>query len=230
MGTTQDCGRSVPLRRAIGAMRREVMNALRHRVGCWRARRLTFSGMQLNVGCGKYPLPGWTNADLRPGAELVFDIRSMWPVPDGQCRRVRLEHVLEHVAYPDEARHVLRESLRVLAEGGVVLVGVPDTEKVLRAYLEGDRAEFFRLARERWHPADVRLPIEHVNYHFRDRYGEHLFAYDRQALTALLARAGFVQIHDAPFDPSVDREDREAGTLRMSGTKPLRLEVERGLP
>ncbi|GIK18470.1 MAG: hypothetical protein DYG93_11755 [Leptolyngbya sp. PLA2] len=187
---------------------------------------MDFQGKRLNLGRGKYLIPGWINADLYRRADVMFDIRARWPIPDGRMIGVRLEHVLEHVAYPDEALHVITECYRVLVPGGTVRVGVPDSEKVIGAYVAGDNAEYFRIARERWHPPEVRLPIEHVNYHFRDRYGEHLFAYDRQALSALLSRAGFIGIQPAPFDFTLDRADREEGTIRLSGTKPARLEAD----
>jgi predicted SAM-dependent methyltransferase len=179
-----------------------------------------FQGKRLNLGCGKYLIPGWINADLYRHADVMFDIRARWPIPDGRVIGVRLEHVLEHVAYPDDALHVIAECYRVLAPGGTVRLGVPDTEKAIRAHVEGDDAQYCRIARERWHPPEVQLTIEHVNYHFRDRYGGHLCAYDRQLLLNLLSRAGFVGIQSAPFDHTLDREDREAGTLRLSGTKP----------
>lgn len=217
--------RPSPLHRSLRRFLREVRYSTSHYLGCWRARRVDFQGKNLNLGCGKYLIPGWINADLYRHADVVFDIRARWPVPDGHLVGVRLEHVLEHVAYPDEALHVLAECYRVLTPGGTVRVGVPDSERAIRAYVEGDDAQYFRIARERWHPPEVRLPIEHLNYHFRDRYGEHLFAYDRQALSSVLSRVGFVGIQPAPFDHSLDRADREEGTLRLSGTRPSQQEV-----
>lgn len=213
-----------PLDRSLRGLLREVRCSVRHCLGRWRARRVAFQGKRLNLGCGKYLIPGWINADLYRQADVMFDIRARWPISDGQLVSVRLEHVLEHVAYPDEALHVLAECYRVLTPGGTVRVGVPDTEKAIRAYVEGEHAHYFRMARERWHPPEVQLPIEHLNYHFRDRFGEHLFAYDCQSLTLLLSRAGFTGIASAPFDQTIDRAEREEGTLRLSGTKPLQQE------
>lgn len=217
--------RRSPLNRALLSVLREARYLARHILGRWQARRVDFQGKRLNLGCGKYLSPGWINADLYRQADVMFDIRARWPIPDGHVIGVRLEHVLEHVAYPDDALHVIAECYRVLTPGGTVRVGVPDSEKAISAYVEGEDAMYFRIARERWHPPEVRLPIEHLNYHFRDRFGEHLFAFDRQALSNLLSRAGFVGIQPAPFDHTLDREDREEGTLRLSGTKPSHQEA-----
>ncbi|MFN9977399.1 MAG: class I SAM-dependent methyltransferase [Phycisphaerae bacterium] len=208
-----------PLRAAIKTLRWELMAYARHCWGAWRARDVDFSGKKLNAGCGKHPLPDWINADIRPGTEVVLDLRRRWPIPDGQLQCVRLEHSLEHLIYPTQALHALSEAQRALRSGGEVRVGVPDTAAVLHAYAQGAGADYFRRAKELWHPPDVQLPIEHVNYHFRDRYGEHLFAYDAEALVNLLGRAGFVGIRRAERDPAIDPEQREAGTLRLVGRK-----------
>jgi predicted SAM-dependent methyltransferase len=215
-----------PVADATHALWREIRNAIRHQVGVFRARRVHFRDQKLNVGCGKYPLPGWMNTDITGTPDVVFDIRGPWPIPDDQLKEVRLEHVLEHVEYPNGATHVLSECFRVLKPGGVVRIGVPDSALVINAYVEGNDAEYFRIARERWHPPEVRLPIEHLNYHFRDRYGEHLFAYDLDALKQKIANAGFLNIQRAVFNPEYDRADREAGTIRLVGCKPSRMETK----
>lgn len=208
-----------PLRAALAKLRWELLTYVRHFCGVWRARGIDFADGKLNAGCGKHPLPGWINVDIRPGTEVVFDLRRRWPIRDSQLQCVRLEHTLEHMGYPQEALHVLSEAGRVLQSGGEIRVGVPDTAAVLLAYASGANADYFRLAKERWHPPDVQLPIEHVNYHFRDRYGDHLFAYDAEALANLLGRAGFVEIRSAERDPATDPEQREAGTLRLAARK-----------
>lgn len=214
-----------PLQKAVRTLFREAANVFHHFRGSLRARRMNFKGKRMNVGCGKYPVLGWLNADIHHTADVMFDIRARWPVPDGHLTAVRLEHVLEHVEYPIEALRVLEEAYRVLAPGGWVRVGVPDTEKVILAYVQGDDAEYFRIAKEHWHPGSICLPIEHVNFHFRDRFGEHLFAYDWQALTNLLSQAGFKGIQRAAYMSDIDRSDREEGTLRLSGTKQSREEI-----
>jgi len=228
MSTTTHTSRHAhdPLVAAFRSLRHEVVYLLRHQLGSLRARRTRLPGARMNVGCGKYPLPGWINADIAGKSDVVFDIRRRWPFDDNQLDLVRLEHVLEHVEYSSQADHVLTECFRVLRPGGSIRVGVPNTEQAIRAYFEGPESEYFRIARERWHPQSVQLPIEHINFHFRDRFGEHLFAYDVPALEAALARAGFVNICPAGFDADLDRADREAGTIRLSGKKPRAKETQ----
>ncbi len=208
-----------PVGAALAKLRWELAAYARHCWGARRARCIDFAGKRLNAGCGKHPLPEWINVDIRPGTEVVFDLRRRWPIRDSQLQCVRLEHTLEHMSYPEQALHVLSEASRVLRSGGEIRVGVPDTASVLLAYAKGAHADYFHLAKELWHPPEVQLPIEHVNYQFRDRYGEHLFAYDAEALTRLLERARFVGIRRAERDPAIDPAQREAGTLRLAARK-----------
>ncbi|HEY5551012.1 MAG TPA: methyltransferase domain-containing protein, partial [Opitutaceae bacterium] len=87
-------------------------------------------GLKIQFGCGAHPLDGWVNCDYcrnrfsKP--DLCFDLCKRFPFGDGSAAIVHSEHVLEHIAYPDDSLHVLRESLRVLEPGGVFSVGVPD--------------------------------------------------------------------------------------------------------
>jgi predicted SAM-dependent methyltransferase len=50
--------------------------------------------------------------------------------------------VFEHLEYPLDAQHFLREAWRILKSGGVLSLGVPDAELSLREYVDGDDAPF----------------------------------------------------------------------------------------
>ena len=98
----------------------------------------------LDVGCGGGhakrfldtlpPRPRWVGIDTdagratqcrRLGYDSVLPIdleRERIPLPDAACRVVIASHVLEHLLDPARA---VAEWMRVLAPGGVLLVGVP---------------------------------------------------------------------------------------------------------
>ena len=62
------------------------------------------------------------------------DIVKGLPVPTGSCRGIYSSHVLEHLALND-LRKALRETHRLLAEGGTFRLVVPDLEHEARTYL-----------------------------------------------------------------------------------------------
>src|SRR5207247_3223757 len=131
-----------------------------------RARRTLHGarGVRLNLGSGGRARPGWMNLDLDRGGELRLDLRRPLPLPDASCAEIYAEHVLEHLAYPGEVEQVLADWFRVLASGGTVSLGVPDTEWPLRAYVSGDDGYFAWCRTQPWHRDWVRTRLDTINY------------------------------------------------------------------
>jgi predicted SAM-dependent methyltransferase len=208
------------LRKAASNLIVECRIALVHARGTLKARSLRKrTALRLNVGCGPKAKEGWVNIDLAGRADLTLDARRRMPLPDGCCLIVYSEHFLEHLDYPTEVGSFLRNAYRVLQPGGVFSAGVPDTEWPLKAYWEGISSEYFKHAKQIWHPKWCVTRMEHINYHFRQGC-EHRFAYDFETLKYVLEKAGFVQVRRRDFDPKLDSKDRELGTLYVEGFKP----------
>ena len=89
--------------------------------------------MRLNIGCGEFYAPGWTNTDLHddepggPRPDVTGSILSL-PFADGVAERVYCGHVLEHVALEHLPR-ALGEVRRVLAPDGQLMVVGPDVTR-----------------------------------------------------------------------------------------------------
>jgi predicted SAM-dependent methyltransferase len=199
---------------------RELVICCVHRRGVWRARRLRGrSGLKLHLGCGGKLKEGWVNVDLALSSDLTLDVREPLPFADGSCAVIYSEHFLEHLDYPQPTRSLLEECRRVLEPGGRFSVGVPDTEWPLREYFGLQDDDYFRTARERWHPPWCETRMEQINYHFR-QVTEHRFAYDYETLERMLERVGFTEIHRRRFDPALDSEDRRLGTLYVDAVNP----------
>jgi predicted SAM-dependent methyltransferase len=98
---------------------------------------------RLHWGCGPRAVPGWTNSDRRaaPGVDLPCDIREGLPVPEASFDYVASMHALQEIPYR-ELVPVLRELHRVLRPGGVLRLGLPDLDRAIRAYVEGNAAYF----------------------------------------------------------------------------------------
>jgi predicted SAM-dependent methyltransferase len=204
---------------ALGRLRSEVRILVLHRKSARKAKGLLGdSPLKLNCGSGTFLKPGWVNIDMEAKvAELQLDLREKLPFPDSSVSYIYSEHFFEHLEYPVETSTFLAESLRVLIPGGHFRVGVPDTEWPLIAYVREDH-NYFRLARERWHPAYCDTKMHSINYHFRQG-SQHKYAYDYETLAKLLAQAGFAQVQRSEFDPELDSEHRRIGTLYVSANK-----------
>jgi predicted SAM-dependent methyltransferase len=206
------------LRRAVRDVGTEGLLCLRHWSAARKAPRfMRGHPLKLNLGCGPNCKPGWLNIDLFDShADLQLDLRKRWPFPDGSVAYVYSEHVFEHFELC-EVPHVLSESLRVLHNGGVFDVGVPDTEWPCRGYGNPEH-DYWHFASE-WHPVSCETQLDHINYHFRQ--GEqHRYAWDEETLERSLQRSGFIGVVRRPFDATLDTESRRVGTLYMRAIKP----------
>lgn len=218
--------------RALGQVRDEIALQMTHRRSVRKAARLSnASPLMLNCGSGENLKPGWINIDIgNKSADLQLDLRENLPFRDGSVSMIYSEHFFEHLAFPDEAKTFLTESLRVLIPGGRFRVGVPDTEWPLIAYVNGDE-EYFQFVRSQWHPAWCDTRMHHINYHFRQG-AEHKYAYDYDTLAKLLTQAGFVSVELSDFDRELDCDHRKIGTLYVNafkGSPPIWLSAEEDL-
>lgn len=208
------------LRVSLRQVLNEIKTLRKHRRGLRQARHLLGQQhLKLNMGCGRKVKKGWINIDLSPHADLSLDMREPLPFSANSSSFIYSEHFLEHLEYPLHATIFLNECYRVLEPGGVISIGVPDTEWPLAEYVGTRREDYFKISKERWHAPWCQTQMEQLNYHFRQD-GDHLFAYDFVTLEQALSRVGFQNVKRREFDPDLDSIDRKIGTLYVNAVKP----------
>lgn len=96
---------------------------------------------RLNLGCGEFPLSGFTNIDVYdgPGVDLVCNIVKL-PHKDNSVDELFFGHCLEHLTMK-EARKVLRECLRILKSGAKIGIVVPEKDLTPKHMIDGDQVE-----------------------------------------------------------------------------------------
>jgi SAM-dependent methyltransferase len=139
-------------------------------------------GSRLNLGCGPRPLAGFVNVDLLegPGVDVVADISGSLPFGDGEATLIYASHVLEHLPTL-QVPVVLREWRRVLRDGGLLLVAVPDLDRI--SQLLQSRSGWFVPPHEPW--------IGAVYGGQKDELDFHKTGFTGPSLAALLDDAGF---------------------------------------
>jgi predicted SAM-dependent methyltransferase len=217
------------LPRGIGEAVRLLVHELRilwqHSRGVRKSRQYTHSsGLKLNIGCGPNIKPGWVNIDLGPNVDLTLDMRRSIPLPTGSASCIYSEHFFEHLENPPSVQTFLLEAYRLLESGGLFSVGVPDTEWIIRdynglPYKEHKPGEWLKFVKGGLHPDCCYTPLDHINFHFR-QFTEHKYAYDYVTLAHVLEQAGFTDIRQRDFDPSLDAQSRKIGTLYVDARKP----------
>ena len=165
--------------------------------------------ISLVFGCGETHYPGWLHIDcfFDENVDLVMDLRRRLPFEDQAVKNCYSEHFLEHL-YPVEAKSHLMEVNRVLKQGGVYRIVVPDTGKFMRKYAAGDEAFFVKA-----HPWE-RFSIDAI-YSIVNWGGEHRSIYDSENLERIGRDAGFTGFRVSSFNGSnienltIDRKEEQ---------------------
>jgi SAM-dependent methyltransferase len=175
---------------------------------------------RLNWGCGTDPEPGWLNSDIKEGPriDISADIRAGLPLDDASIDYAVSNHALPELAYPDVAI-ALRELHRVLRPDGVLRLALPDLERAIRAYLDGDVA-YFLVPDEDVRSLGGKLVVQLTWY----GYSRTMFTFD--FIEELLYAAGFRRVErcshrqtGSPFPGIIDLDNREGESLFVEAFK-----------
>lgn len=164
--------------------------------------------LSVNLGAGPFGKSGWVNVDIRKFDQITFtyDFRKKLPFKNLSVKRIRLEHVFEHLDPKDEAPIFLKECLRVLVPGGVLRIVVPDLEKFIKAYVSKSPELWAELG---WNiqklPSDFYTPMDILNHTFRQD-GEHKYGYDEESLFKIISKSGFPKVLRQTWGVSLDEQ------------------------
>lgn len=184
--------------------------------------------IKIQIGGGSHTLEGYINIDIVPPADILFDVREGIPIGDDFCEQIFSEHFFEHIDYPNSAKRFINECYRILKPGGVMIVGVPDSELMLSSYIKREKG-FYNRAIKTWYSKrnclkDINTYIDLVNYHFRDqdddaKYNPHYWAYDFDKLKSLAISAGFHDVKKWKFNSKIANPKRKFGSIYIEAKK-----------
>lgn len=103
--------------------------------------RTTDGKMLLHIGCGDISVPGFINVDARPQPHVhivTTNLFRLTMIPDNVADLIYMSHVLEHVSHRDIIA-TLREMHRILKDGGVLRISVPDFDRIIDIYQATER-------------------------------------------------------------------------------------------
>lgn len=89
----------------------------------------------VNIGCGSVYHPDWINLDLHPSKNVKYhNIKKRLPFKANSVDVIYHSHVLEHFT-KEEGECFITDCYRILKNGGIMRVVVPDLESICREYL-----------------------------------------------------------------------------------------------
>jgi SAM-dependent methyltransferase len=138
-----------------------------------------------------------------------LDVAHRFPYPDGSFGCVYASHLLEHL-HPDVAERCLREARRVLANGGVLRLAVPDLDELVAAYDPHDPDAFL------W-------GIYQGRGSRAKRTARHWWHYNAGSLQTLLQNCGYREVQRCAFREGrcadLDRIETRRWSLFMEADK-----------
>jgi len=186
---------------------------------------MTQDEVKINIGCGVSGLEGWHNFDNSltiilsripllnrflnvprwPRNVRRYDVRKGLPFKTASVRYIYSSHTFEHFTNP-ESLGIAKECFRVLEEGGVIRIAVPDLALIVREYIS-DKDPMAS------HTFVSRLSLEHSIQDIVHPGSNHSQMFDRRSLVQLLLSAGFANPVARPFRqsaiPEIDRLEQE---------------------
>lgn len=161
--------------------------------------------VRLNLGCGDFPMSGWTNIDLEelPGVDVAADVRAL-PYEDNSVDEIYAGHILEHISIRETGK-TLDEWYRVLKPGGHITVTTPDFHWVCEAYLNNELS-----ARE---ASETYLHVE-LGRHF------HRAVFDIVDLLVDMQKAGFENVYQVDQESCDMLVAKVPWQIVVSGIKP----------
>ncbi len=168
---------------------------------------------RLNWGCGTEPPDGWINCDIKEaaGIDISCDIRDGLPLETSSLDYAVSIHAFPELPYPD-VEPALTELHRVLKPGGVLRLGLPDLEKAMHAYKEGN-ADYFLIPDDDVRSLGGKLIVQMTWY----GYSKSMYTFD--FTEELLYRSGFRRavrcgyqetVSDRPGITALDNRRRES--------------------
>lgn len=149
--------------------------------------------IKLNLGCGEHHWAGFINVDAHAeGADARFDISSVpYPYEENSVDEIQIIHVIEHLD-PRAVLGIVKEWLRILKPGGMLVIECPSFEKVIGFCINPKTAMNPYLTKYALY-GDV--PLQKG----ADGAGQiHRWCYSLQELADLLAGCGFVNLEREP--------------------------------
>lgn len=153
--------------------------------------------MKLHLGCGKRYIEGYRHVDLAtfPHIDVFTSVDDLSFFSDNSVVEIYASHVLEYFDRFD-AISVLKEWKRVLSDGGILRLSVPDFDNLIKIYQETSDL------RSILGPMYGRMPMNDITIY-------HKTVYNRELLISVLREAGFErEIEDwNTFDVFADYDD-----------------------
>jgi predicted SAM-dependent methyltransferase len=134
--------------------------------------------LKLHLGCGKTHLEDYINIDIRrtKATDYVCDVINL-PFPKNSIKLIETYHMIEHLSRKGFYKAIKNWS-SILIPGGKIIIELPDFDKAVKEYLDGNEERLNNIFGLQRFKGDV-----------------HLYGYNFKRLEQILAQNGFERIN-----------------------------------
>lgn len=177
---------------------------------------------KIHFGCGKDYKTDWLNLDVNKVADFWIDVRNPIKLKSGSVEFIYSSHMIEHLEHHEVVFH-LKECYRLLEQNGVLRLGVPDFESIIKNYNDNEYLEKYRYVvsgKAFGLPDELICYMDLVNRAFYE-FGQHKTAFNYEKIYNLLRFAGFKSdnIKMVDFDEKYDLFERKDATFYVKARK-----------
>lgn len=168
--------------------------------------QLAKNELRLNLGCGEYPISGFTNIDQAESVnpDVVANALDL-PYESGSADEIYCGHLLEHL-FPEDAKKALAHWFDLLKPGGTISISVPDFDYLVAQHLAKPTFESM-----------IELNDLYIYSYVQESH--HRCCYNEALLRSVMESAGFTNLKKMPKNHPyfVDAVDWQIG---FTGGKP----------
>ncbi|MDD5538342.1 MAG: glycosyltransferase [Candidatus Omnitrophica bacterium] len=153
----------------------------------WDRQIVVDNSIRLNLGCGRYHLPGFINVDqfANVNPDLVCNALDL-PYAPGSVDAIYCGHMLEHLTH-EEGQRALKYWHGLLRPGGTIAITVPNFDVLAKRHLANPTAESMREFNDQWIYSYVQESL-------------HRYCYNEALLVEIMTGAGFTELERLPID------------------------------
>lgn len=178
---------------------------------------------KIHFGAGSDCKQNFLNVDLNPSADVFLDLRNKLNIKNDSIEFIYSSHLVEHF-HDDELIIHLQECYRILGDGGVLRLCIPDFEKVFHYYTEKNNSRLDEvrtvISTKLSLPEQMICRMDWVNKAVHE-YGEHKICIDWEKIQHLLVFVGFkkANVVQTNFQSNIDLESRKSWSIYVDARK-----------
>ena len=156
--------------------------------------------VKIQFGCGNNFLKGFLNTDLL--GKIPVNITKKLPFQDKTVDLIYSSHTVEHI-YHKQFKRFLKESYRVIKQGGIHVISTPSIERITKSVYFNDKTKKMLLNSDSYSNNNEEIDSATLINRVMHMSHMHKFLYDFECINRLAKKQGFKKVFIANKNNSI---------------------------